>query len=266
MTQWKVRDEPRDPAGFLSRYGFIVQGLIRKSHSQSKMQLGDDASLDSPTARKSLKHGLFSYPILQAADILLYRTTHVPVGEDQRQHLEFARECVTNFNHTYKTDVLVAPQTLVSPSKRIMSLTNPLQKMSKSEPSPKSRILFTDEDEDIKRKIRRAVTDSNDLVTYEPKTRPGVANLIEILASFDPQNRSASQLATQMRGHKVSELKEVVSQVVCGEVAEIRDRYQYFMGRDDVLQETAFRGMRGAKNRAKPVITAVSQAVGLDKI
>jgi tryptophanyl-tRNA synthetase len=77
------------------------------------MQLGQNASLDDAKARRSLKHGLFSYPILQAADVLVHRATHVPVGEDQRQHLEFARECVTNFNHTYKTDCLVAPQTLI---------------------------------------------------------------------------------------------------------------------------------------------------------
>jgi tryptophanyl-tRNA synthetase len=188
------------------------------------------------------------------------------VGEDQRQHLEFARECVTNFNHTYKTDILVAPQTLISPSKRIMSLTNPLQKMSKSDPSPNSRILLTDSDEDIKKKIRRAVTDSNDLVTYEPKTRPGVANLIEILASFDPKNRQPSQLADQMRGHKVSELKEVVSQVVCSEVGEIRNRYQYFIDQHAILQAALVRGTMAARDRAKPVINAVRQAVGLAKV
>ena len=80
---------------------------------QSKLQLADDAHVLDDKAKSSLKHGLFSYPILQAADILVHRATHVPVGEDQRQHLEFARECVTNFNHAYKGKVLVAPETIL---------------------------------------------------------------------------------------------------------------------------------------------------------
>ncbi|KAK4123253.1 Nucleotidylyl transferase [Parathielavia appendiculata] len=201
----------------------------------------------------------------KAADILVYRATHVPVGEDQRQHIEFARECVTNFNHTYKTDYLVAPQTLLSPSKRIMSLTNPTQKMSKSDPSPKSRILITDSPEDIKKKIRLAVTDLNELVTYEPAERPGVTNLIEILASFDPQGRTAAQLGEQMKGHKVAELKQVVAQVLCDELAEFRDRYQHFMAHKEELQEAASQGSWVARERAKNSMSDIRRIIGLNR-
>ncbi|KAL2262384.1 hypothetical protein VTK26DRAFT_1517 [Humicola hyalothermophila] len=87
--------------------------LSRMTQWKSKMKLGTDASIDDAKARQALKHGLFSYPVLMAADILVHRATHIPVGEDQQQHLEFARECVTNFNATYKTRCLVPPQTLV---------------------------------------------------------------------------------------------------------------------------------------------------------
>lgn len=97
--------------------------LSRMTQWKSKMQLGADASLEHAEARRALKHGLFSYPVLQAADILVHRATHVPVGEDQRQHLEFARECVTNFNHTYRTDLLVEPQTLIGSSLLSFSLS-----------------------------------------------------------------------------------------------------------------------------------------------
>lgn len=93
--------------GSLERNADVCGGL------QSKLQLADDANMLDDKAKSSLKHGLFSYPILQAADILVHRATHVPVGEDQRQHLEFARECVTNFNHAYKGKVLVAPETIL---------------------------------------------------------------------------------------------------------------------------------------------------------
>lgn len=228
------------------------------------MQLGDNASLDDPKARKSLKHGLFSYPVLQAADILLYRATHVPVGEDQRQHLEFARECVTNFNHTYKTDCLVQPETLISPAKRIMSLSNPLQKMSKTDPSPKSRILITDTPEEIAKKIRHAVTDSTDKVTYDPANRPGVANLIEILSSFDAQGRTPPQLGEQMGGCKIAELKQAVMQTVSDQLAEVRDRYQQYMSDQEKLKAVASQGANTARITARNTMTDVKRAIGLD--
>jgi len=255
MTQWKVKQRE------LSRLDILWHRA--NSGVQSKMQLGDNASLDDPKARKSLKHGLFSYPILQAADILLYRATHVPVGEDQRQHLEFARECVSNFNHTFKTDCLVQPQTLISPSKRIMSLSNPLQKMSKSDPSPKSRILITDTPEDIAKKIRHAVTDSTDKVTYDPAKRPGVANLIEILSSFDPQGRTPARLGEQMKGYKIAELKQVVAQVVSDELGEVRERYQQYMSDPEKLKSIAFGGTFAARAFARETMMQVKRAVGL---
>ncbi|KAL2156545.1 hypothetical protein VTH82DRAFT_1290 [Thermothelomyces myriococcoides] len=238
--------------------------LSRMTQWKSKMQLGDNASLDDPKARKSLKHGLFSYPVLQAADILLYRATHVPVGEDQRQHLEFARECVTNFNHTYKTDCLVQPETLISPAKRIMSLSNPLQKMSKTDPSPKSRILITDTPEEIAKKIRHAVTDSTDKVTYDPANRPGVANLIEILSSFDAQGRTPAQLGEQMGGCKIAELKQAVMQTVSDQLAEVRDRYQQYMSDQEKLKAVASQGANTARITARNTMTDVKRAIGLD--
>ncbi|AEO58126.1 hypothetical protein MYCTH_101411 [Thermothelomyces thermophilus ATCC 42464] len=199
----------------------------------------------------------------KAADILLYRATHVPVGEDQRQHLEFARECVSNFNHTYKTNCLVQPETLISPARRIMSLSNPLQKMSKSDPSPKSRILITDTPEEIAKKIRHAVTDSTDKVTYDPANRPGVANLIEILSSFDPQGRAPARLGEQMEGYKIAELKQVVAQVVSDELAEIRERYRQYMSDQEKLKEVAFQGTAAARATARTTMGHVKRAIGL---
>ncbi|GAB1320097.1 Tryptophan--tRNA ligase, mitochondrial [Madurella fahalii] len=238
--------------------------LSRMTQWKSKMQLGENASLDDSKARRALKHGLFSYPILQAADILVHRATHVPVGEDQRQHLEFARECVTNFNHTYKTDCLVAPQTLIAPSKRIMSLTDPSKKMSKSDPSPMSRILITDSPSEIQRKIQKARTDSTELVTYEPDTRPGVASLIEILSGFDAQQRSPTELAEGvLKGCRSADLKAAVAKVVCDELAEVRDRYLGLMGREPFLRVAAEEGAVKARESAGKTMRLVREAVGL---
>jgi tryptophanyl-tRNA synthetase len=227
------------------------------------MHLAYDASLDDPKARKSLKHGLFSYPILQAADILAYGTTHVPVGEDQRQHLEFARECATNFNSTYKTRCFVSPRTLLSPTRRIMSLSNPLQKMSKSDPSPKSCIFITDSPEEITKKLKHAVTDDINSVTYEPATRPGVANLIEILSSFDPQGRTPAQLGEQMQGYKIADLKQAVAQVVADHLAEFRERYRHFMSDNRKMRAIAAQGASKARSQSHKAVERAKLAIGM---
>ena len=238
------------------------------SRNQSKLQLADGTLPDDQKAKKAPnpKHGLLSYPILQAADILLYRATVVPVGEDQQQHLEFARECVTNFNHTYNTNILVSPKTIVSPSRRILSLTNPLQKMSKSDPSSKSRILVTDSPEVIEKRIKEAVTDSIDGVTYDPYNRPGVSNLISILTAFDPKNRHPQHLAEKMQGYKVQDLKQVVTQVLCDELAGIREGYQKFLPQTAELEAFARIGADRARASASMTMDAVYEAVGFGPI
>ena len=132
-----------------------------------------------PSAKAKLKLGLFAYPVLQAADVLVHDATHVPVGEDQIQHIEFARECANNFNATYG-DHLVKPIAILSPARRIRSLKDPTQKMSKSDDDPRSRILLSDSNEAIAAKIRHALTDSVGDISYDPQKRPGVSNLIDI--------------------------------------------------------------------------------------
>ncbi len=227
------------------------------------MQLDPDASLATAlSSKKSPKLGLFSYPVLQAADILVHRATHVPVGEDQKQHLEFARECVTNFNTAYKTNVLVPPKTTVSLAKRIMSLTNPLQKMSKSDPSPKSRILITDTPDIIKTRIKTALTDSVSGVTYDQADRPGLANLVDILTSFDPKNRTSAQLAEKMKGYGIADLKQVVAQVLCDQLAEIRDAYQTVRPKHGELQAFADVGAEKARQNAAETMRMVYDAMG----
>jgi tryptophanyl-tRNA synthetase len=251
MTQWKVRF-------FSSLLIALVPNFVHHVDDmhQSKLSLPSDASpLDpSPTNKTALKLGLFSYPVLQAADILLYNTTHVPVGEDQAQHLEFARELAAGFNHVYapnsKEPILIPPQTILSPAKRVMSLTNPAKKMSKSDPDPKSRILITDSFEDISRKFRTALTDSIEGVSYDHATRPGVSNLVDIIYHMDESKFPSPEAAAQdMNALSMKALKEQAAKTVETGLRDVRERYEFIMGRknaDKILEVYS----RNAKNQA----------------
>ncbi|EFW22528.1 tryptophanyl-tRNA synthetase [Coccidioides posadasii str. Silveira] len=239
--------------------------LSRMTQWKSKLQLPENSTLEDSSARAKLRLGLFSYPVLQAADILVHSATHVPVGEDQKQHLEFSREVANSFNHIYGP-VLTPPNTLVSPAKRIMSLKSPGQKMSKSHADPNSRILLTDEPETIHKKIKVALTDSEPGVTYDPKRRPGVSNLLDILSNFDTNcNLSPTELAKEHESSSLRILKEHVAKKVADHLAPIRERYAELMtnavGRE-YLDKVAEEGARKAASNADKTMKRVKDAIG----
>lgn len=253
--------------------------LSRMTQWKSKMSLPDDASAlpaddNSGGGNKAaaLKLGLFSYPVLQAADILVHRATHVPVGEDQRQHLEFARECAAGFNHTYGgTGVLVPPETIVSPARRVMSLTDPTKKMSKSDTNAASRVLITDAPAEIRKKVMRAVTDSQSgFVSYDPAARPGVSNLLEILAILgkdgDGKSRAPEEVAGDFAGsqHPLKALKERTADAVVAELRDVRERYMELLGNSDgkELDEIEALGAEKARASAEATMKLVKEAVG----
>ncbi|KAK0710908.1 hypothetical protein B0H67DRAFT_539899 [Lasiosphaeris hirsuta] len=237
------------------------------AHSELQWILSCTASTGYLSRMTQWKHGLFSYPILQAADILVHRATHVPVGEDQRQHLEFARECVTNFNHAYGVSHLVAPSTILSPAKRVMSLTNPLQKMSKSDPDPRSRILLTDAADVITSKIKSSLTDSVNSVSWDPVGRPGVANLLTLLSHLDGEEgrkggRTAAELGEgEFAGKPLIDLKMRVAELVNAELQPVRERFHEFMAQeehlDSVIRDGAMKARESAENTMKDVREAV---------
>lgn len=201
----------------------------------------------------ALKLGLFSYPVLQAADILLYKTTHVPVGEDQAQHLEFARELATTFNHAFGAEILVPPQTIISPAKRVMSLAEPTKKMSKSDPDVRSRILITDTREEIRKKIMSALTDSVlQVATYDREARPGVSNLIDIMYHFHEDDfTSPEHLAKDMLGSETSlkALKEKVADTIDDHLREVRERFSGAMDMGDAKMRDMARESADAANQ-----------------
>ncbi|KAF5567470.1 tryptophanyl-tRNA synthetase [Fusarium phyllophilum] len=236
--------------------------LSRMTQWKSKLNISDKSNMNDKAA-SNLKLGLFSYPVLQAADILVHRATHVPVGEDQRQHLEFARECVTNFNATYGNH-LVSPQTTTSPVQRVMSLQNPTEKMSKSSKSPKSRISIIDSPHEIKTKIKGATTDSIPGISYNREERPGISNLLDIMAIFDPEARKARELGEQYSDLSPKQLKEIVSDTVIGGLDGIRDRYTELLDKGDkYLDSIEAIGAEKARKSAEETIQVVREAVGL---
>jgi tryptophanyl-tRNA synthetase len=137
---------------------------------------------DKSEGKESVRVGLFTYPVLQAADIVLYDAERVPVGDDQRQHVELARDLAIRFNHHYG-DVLVVPEAAIPVAgARVMDLQHPERKMSKSVNSPLGTVLVLDEPAEITRKIKKAVTDTDGEVRYDPNHKPGLSNLLELLA------------------------------------------------------------------------------------
>ncbi|KAJ2895919.1 hypothetical protein MKZ38_006037 [Zalerion maritima] len=215
--------------------------------------------------------GLFSYPVLQAADVLVHGATHVPVGEDQSQHLEFARYTARAFNNAYPLSpsssppVLREPTTILSPHKRIMSLTTPTSKMSKSDPQgAKSRISVISSPEHIRKSIRSALTDmQSDRISYDPETRPGVSNLLDIFNSFDKEARTPEVLAEEIED--IRTLKHETAEAVVQGLAGVREKYLDIMERENrkYVDRVAAEGAEKARKSADETMRKVREAVGL---
>ncbi|KAL2037031.1 hypothetical protein N7G274_010316 [Stereocaulon virgatum] len=239
--------------------------LSRMTQWKSKLALSDqDSALDFASIRGKLRLGLFSYPVLQAADILLYGATHVPIGEDQTQHLEFARECATKFNRAYG-EILVEPRTILSTAKRVMSLREPRLKMSKSHQDPRSRIQINDNPQLIRDKIRVALTDSMTGVSYDPANRPGLSNLLDIMSYLDNQRRAPEDFARLYHAMSMRELKIEVTKSITEGLASVRDKYNSLMESDGgrFLDEVGMNGTIKARREAEKTMSAVRRVIGL---
>ena len=214
------------------------------------------------TDESHLALGLFAYPVLQAADILLYRATHVPVGEDQVQHLELSRDLADLFNRTYKSRFFPLPQHLITPTKRVLSLRDPASKMSKSAPDANSRILLTDTPADVHRKVRRAVTDSDVPISYDPATRPGVSNLLSILHALHPGQGDMHALAQSIPSALA--LKNQVTEAVVETLRPIQDNLHRIAQDPAYLDQVERSGREKAEQVAQANMQRVRQLVGFE--
>jgi len=203
--------------------------------------------------------GLYAYPVLMAADILLYRADAVPVGEDQKQHLELTRDLAERFNHRYGEEFPIPEPIIPERGARIMSLQDPTAKMSKSDPSEESRVLVLDDPDTIRRRLKRAVTDSGRDIRYDWEEKPGVTNLIEILALFT--DREVADVEAEYCDAGYGTFKDVVAEAVIEGLAPIRRAFREI---DDAeVDRLMQRGALDARTRAERYQQAVRTRIGL---
>ena len=214
---------------------------------------------------KSAKHadninaGLFTYPVLMAADILLYQTDLVPVGVDQKQHLELARDIAGRFNGVYG-DVFKIPEPFIpKEGARIMSLQEPTSKMSKSDPNVNGYISILDDTDTIMRKIKRAVTDSDGVIAYSDD-KPGIKNLINIYSSIT--HKSPDEVVSEFDGMGYGQFKAAVGEVVSDELAPIRERYEDLCKNKDYITKVYTEGAQRAAGIARRTLNKVKRKVG----
>jgi tryptophanyl-tRNA synthetase len=214
----------------------------------------------SARERELVRASLFLYPVLQAADILAYRTDEVPVGDDQRQHVELSREIARRFNNTYG-EVLVEPRAVIPElGARIMDLQEPTAKMSTTYGSEAGLVYVDDDPDAIRRKLKRAETDSGtEIVRRDDK--PGITNLIDILTvarGVDP-----GEVEREFDGQGYGTLKEAVAEAVVELLAPVRERYLALRGDEGALEQSLRHGAERARAISSPVLQDVKQAMGV---
>jgi tryptophanyl-tRNA synthetase len=208
----------------------------------------------------NINAGLFTYPVLQAADILLYQAELVPVGEDQRQHLELSRNVAIRFNSAHGNTFTVPEALIPKSGAKIMSLQDPTKKMSKSDDNKNAFITILDSDDDILRKIKRSVTDSEGMICTGAG-KEGIANLIGILATITGKTDAAIVKAFEGRGY--GEFKLAVAEAVISELAPIRERFFKYIKEKDYLAKCAASSAEKALTIGTRTVNKAKKRLGL---
>lgn len=210
--------------------------------------------------QEGVSASLFTYPALMAADILLYQATHVPVGEDQKQHLELTRNLAERFNNRYQQRTFVVPEPVIQDlGSRIMSLDDPTKKMSKSNPNRSSYILLQDSPNDIRKKLSRAVTDSDMQVRYDWDNKPAVSNLIEIYAIFSEE--SIPVIEQRYEGQGYGTFKKELADVVVNRLLPIQEKFKEIVDSEE-LDRILKDGAERAAKVAQETLLSAKQAMG----
>lgn len=213
--------------------------------------------------REGASVGLYTYPVLQAADVLLYKATHVPVGEDQKQHLELARDIAMKFNTDFGVELFPLPEPTIPPSSpRVRSLRDGSAKMSKSDPSDQSRINLTDSADDIRQKVKRAKTDPEPLPADEPglSGRPEARNLVEIFATLSGQ--SVAQVLAQFGGQGFGTFKPALAELLVAHLAPMNERFRALLAEPARIDAALAEGAARARAAAAGTMREVRAAVG----
>lgn len=208
---------------------------------------------------ESIPTGLFTYPVLMASDILLYNTDLVPVGSDQKQHLELARDIAERFNTLYSETFKIPEPYIAEGSSRIMSLQNPLKKMSKSDDNESAYLKIMDDESSIKRKILKSVTDSVGIISYSD-AQPGIKNLINILISITGE--TPNEVERRYEGKGYGELKKELIALLIDELSPIQKKVNEFMKNKDYLQEVYTKGAETSYIISNKVLRKVKRKIG----
>src|SRR3989344_5092060 len=204
--------------------------------------------------------GMIDYPVLMAADILLYGTTHVPVGEDQKQHVELARDLALRLNSKYGATFTVPEPIIRRESARIMGLDDPAKKMSKSAVSILNYIAILDDAETISNKIKRAVTDSGSEIKAGPD-KPAITNLLNIYAEVS--DKSVVEIEQEFQGKNYGEFKKSLTEAIVSYLKPIQDKYDIFIKDEDKLRKILEAGSQRAKISAEKILLDVKEKIGL---
>ncbi len=239
---------------------WLLQGTARMGWLNRMTQWKDKAGKN----REGASVGLFTYPVLQAADVLLYQATHVPVGDDQRQHLELARDIATKFNLDFDVTLFTLPEPYISPAApRIMSLRDGSAKMSKSDPSEASRIALIDSDDVIAQKLRKAKTDAEPLPSEAAglAERPEARNLVTIFAAL--AGTSVDSVLADHAGQGFGAFKPALADLAIAQLAPIRDRLTRLLDDRTAVAAILERGAERARALAAPTLFQAQRATGL---
>ncbi len=282
MTQFKdkagidnlekeLRKTLSEMGDFKNKYFNLTEGNYNKLNIPTKAELYNAYSILEDKIKKLTKAvenselgaslGLFGYPVLMAADILLYNATHVPVGEDQKQHLELARDIAGKFNREFGSEFFTIPEPLIMKTgARVMSLQDATKKMSKSGESEYSRINLTDSADIIAKKVKSAKTDATPEVTYDPATRPDVSTLIELLAVL--RNETPQIAAKSLEGQKSSGLKAALTEALISTLEPITAEYNRLINDRIMLMKVLDEGAAKANDIARANFAKVKEIVG----
>jgi tryptophanyl-tRNA synthetase len=214
----------------------------------------------SARQESNINAGLFDYPVLMAADILLYGPRVVPVGDDQVQHLELTRTIARKFNANFGA-TFIEPKVLLTKTSRVMSLKDPSKKMSKSQPD--GCLFIDDTSEEIRRKIARAVTDSDAKIKYDPAKKAGLANLLEIYGALT--HMEPKTVAEEFAGAKYSDFKEKLAALASGHFAEFREKKKKLLGAPAKIEALLAAGSKKAAAVAEKKMEEVKARAGLSR-
>lgn len=212
---------------------------------------------------EGVSSALLTYPVLMAGDILLYNANAVPVGQDQKQHLELTRTLAERFNYRFGDTFNVPEPIIVKTGAKIMSLQDPTKKMSKSDPVEKSCIYLDDEENIIRKKIGSAVTDSDGIIKFDPINKPGISNLLTIMSCCS--NRPIEEIEKEFLGKGYGEFKTAVADSVITSIKPIQEKYKELLTNKELIDKVLDEGATKASYFARKTLSKVTRKIGIGR-